>query len=82
MKDKKENKIEVGDRVKLLSMPGSCVDYYGYKLTVGNVYEVLDFDGSNVITTSDQPGQRASYNRERVEKVDAPDMTSAQMGYL
>ncbi len=40
-----------------------------YPLTVGNVYRVMGFDGSNVITTTDEPGREASYWRGRVERV-------------
>lgn len=58
----------LGDQVRLLSKPDGCQSAE-YPLTVGNIYQVLDFRGSNVVTTTDNPGETANYWRGRVERV-------------
>lgn len=57
-----------GDRVRLLSKPDGVHSQH-YPLTVGAEYEVVGFIGSNVQTTTDEPGLCADYWRGRVEKV-------------
>lgn len=58
--------IKRGDKVRLLEKPTGYTSQH-YPLTVGKVYRCEDFDGSNIITTTDEPGVTASYNRGRVE---------------
>jgi hypothetical protein len=53
-------KITAGASVKLISAPDGAMSKH-YPLTVGNTYEVKGFEGSNVITTTDEPGRAASY---------------------
>ena len=57
-----------GDKVRLLTKPEGH-DSQHIPLTVGNAYTILDFDDSNVITTTDDPNIEGSYWRGRVEKV-------------
>lgn len=58
-----------GDLVILVEKPDGYTSRH-YPLTVGATYEVLDFDGSNVVTTTDVPGETARYWRGRVKKKD------------
>jgi hypothetical protein len=68
MKDAKNNELNVGDVVKLIEMPTGH-DSKHYPLTIGNLYTIKAFDGSNIITNTDDPKWHlCSYNRERVEK--------------
>ncbi len=53
-------KIRTGASVKLISAPDGVMSKH-YPLTVGKTYEVRGFEGSNVITTTDEPGHMASY---------------------
>lgn len=53
-------KIKVGASVKLISAPNGVTSKH-YPLTVGKTYEVKAFEGSNVITTTDEPGHMASF---------------------
>lgn len=57
-----------GDSVRLITKPDGYTSQH-LPLTVGNIYTVHDFDGSNVITTTDDPGAEGHYWRGRVEKV-------------
>lgn len=61
--------VRQGCIVRLLSKPDGCASR-DYPLTVGNTYSVLGFDGSNVITTTDEPGRTAAYWRGRVERIE------------
>jgi hypothetical protein len=61
-------RLQPGDKVKLLSLPTGCTSKE-YALTVGALYEVLYLDGSNVVTTTDIPGETGGYWRGRVEKI-------------
>lgn len=76
LRDKNGDILHVGDMVTLLEKPCGYVTRY-CKLTVGNRYVVKDFEGSNVITTTDEPDGKASYNRQRVERV-----VTIQLKYL
>lgn len=57
-----------GDTVRLLTKPDGH-DSRHLPLTIGKTYTIIDFDGSNVITTTDDPHREGSYWRGRVEKV-------------
>jgi hypothetical protein len=57
-----------GDKVRLQSKPDGQLSQH-YSLTVGGIYEVMGYRGSNVQTTTDVPGERADYWHGRVEKV-------------
>lgn len=59
--------ISPGDDVKLNEKPDGCLSKH-YPLTVGRIYQCLGFMGSNIITTTDEPGESASYYRGRVSK--------------
>lgn len=59
--------LKRGDSVRLVSKPDGRASK-DYPLTVGQVYEVKGFMGSNVETTCDEPGRTVSYWRGRVEK--------------
>lgn len=61
--------VRQGCTVRLISLPDGC-ESRQYPLTVGNNYHVLGFEGSNVITDTDEPGRTAAYWRGRVERVD------------
>jgi len=68
MTDVNGDKLYVGCVVKLLEKPCGYVTK-DYKLTVDNNYIVIGFEGSNVITTTDEPDINCSYNRQRVERL-------------
>lgn len=57
--------IKRGDDVILIEKPDGHTSRH-YALTVGKTYRCLDFDGSNIITTTDEPGETANYGRSRV----------------
>lgn len=59
--------IRQGCTVRLLTLPDGGLAK-GYPLTVGNTYRVLGFECGNVITTTDEPGRTAVYQRGRVER--------------
>lgn len=63
------NPIRQGCSVRLLSLPTGCTAKH-YPLTLGHTYRVLGFDGSNVVTTTDEPGCTASYWRGRIERIE------------
>ena len=64
--DETSGSIGEGDAVRLLELPERCLRQDAYvNLTIGNVYSVLYLDGSNVVTTTDVPGEEASYWRGR-----------------
>jgi hypothetical protein len=63
-----EEKLERGDRVRLLSLPTGYMSGE-LPLTVGNIYIVHYLNGSNVCTTSDDPEIDGDFNIGRVEKV-------------
>lgn len=58
--------IQHGDSVRLKEKPTGYTAR-DYALTEGQVYVCQGFMGSNIITTTDIPGETASYHRERVE---------------
>jgi hypothetical protein len=58
--------IGKGDTVVLKEKPNGYTSR-DYALTVGQTYTCLGFMGSNIITTTDVPGETASYHRGRVE---------------
>lgn len=61
--------LSPGDSVRLITKPtGQATQHL--PLTIGNIYKILYFDGSNVVTTTDEPEQSGSYWRGRVEKVE------------
>ncbi len=60
--------LKKGQKVRLLTKPDGCSSKF-YSLTVGNIYELLYYDGSNVVTTIDIAGEDAHYWRGRVEAV-------------
>lgn len=60
--------LKRGDAVVLNELPTGYFSSLA-PLTVGNTYDVVDFDGNNVITTTDVPGETSSYHRSRVTKV-------------
>lgn len=62
------DKIKPGDLVRLLTRPEGCSTQH-LPLTVGSIYEVHYLDGSNVVTSTDVPGETGSYWRGRVETV-------------
>lgn len=58
--------IQEGDKVILKEKPNGYASKH-YALTKGNTYICLGFMGSNIVTTTDVPGDSASYHWERVE---------------
>jgi len=58
--------IKLGVDVVLLTKPDGCMSRH-YPLTAGKTYRVLDLNGSNVVTTTDVPGETANYWRGRVK---------------
>jgi hypothetical protein len=60
--------IAIGDQVKLVEKPDGCLARQ-HALTVGNTYECLGFMGSNIVTTTDDPSEPASYHIGRVRSV-------------
>jgi len=58
--------IQHGDSVRLKEKPTGYTTR-DYALTVGQTYVCQGFMGSNIITTTDNPGETASYHRDRVE---------------
>ena len=50
-------------------MPTGCTSSK-LPLTVGNTYKFLFYDGSNVVTTTDEAGLNGHYSRDRVEPID------------
>ncbi len=69
VKDRKSNAaLHEGDHVRLLSKPTGYTSSE-LPLTIGNTYIVRYLDGSNVCTSTDQPGLDGHYSRSRVEKV-------------
>ena len=61
--------LKPGDRVRLIEKPtGQTAS--SLPLTVGNVYIVRYVDGSNVCTSTDQPGLDGHYWRGGVVKVE------------
>jgi hypothetical protein len=56
------------DTVRLITKPNGYTSQH-LPLTVGNVYTIRDIDGSNVVTTTDDPNIEGHYWRGRVEKV-------------
>lgn len=58
--------IKVGDDVVLREKPTGYLSKH-YPLTVGNTYKCLGFMGSNIVTTTDNPGEDAAYYHGRVE---------------
>lgn len=61
------SEIRPGDDVKLNEKPDGCLSKH-YALTEGHIYQCLGFMGSNIVTTTDEPGESASYYRGRVSK--------------
>lgn len=61
------NSLQPGDFVRLISKPEGCYSQH-LPLTVGSVYQIKYFDGSNVVTTTDLPGETGSYWNGRIEK--------------
>lgn len=59
--------FNIGDKVILTQLPERYYRGEYCPLTLGRIYIVVSLDGSNVITTSDDPGITQSYNYERVE---------------
>lgn len=57
--------IQRGDKVVLREKPDGCTSQH-YPLTVGATYVCKDFMGSNIVTTTDVPGETASYHIGRV----------------
>jgi len=55
-----------GCPVTLLEMPDGHTSK-DYPLTVGNTYEFVDWSGSNIVITTDVPGETASIHYSRVE---------------
>jgi hypothetical protein len=60
--------FKVGESVRLLQKPTGYTGKYA-PLTVGEVYTIVAFEGSNVVTTTDQEDMTASYNRDRIGKI-------------
>jgi hypothetical protein len=60
--------MKAGDKVELLSKPTGYTTQH-LPLTVGNTYEVIRLEGSNVVTTTDDKDINGSYNRERVRPI-------------
>jgi hypothetical protein len=60
--------IAIRDHVKLVEKPDGGLARL-LALTVGNTYECLGFMGSNIVTTTDVPGETASYHIGRVTPV-------------
>lgn len=58
--------IKNGDPVRLLEKPNGRAARE-YPLTVGRIYQCKGHMGSNIITTTDVPGETASYHQGRVE---------------
>lgn len=59
--------LRPGDQVRLVSKPTGHSSQH-LPLTVGRTYDFKHFDGSNVVTSTDEPDETASYWRGRVEK--------------
>jgi hypothetical protein len=57
--------IKVGDLVRLDKKPDGCLASQ-HALTVGNICQCRGFMGSNIVTTTDEPGETASYHIGRV----------------
>ena len=68
MWDSQGVKVRVGDKVRLVEMPGN-VTIFDYKLTVGLVYKVISLHDGRIETTTDVEGESAFYNPCRVEKI-------------
>lgn len=68
MLEAKHQSIKRGDMVRLISKPDGHLSQH-CSLTVGNLYKVEGFMGTNIITDSDVPGETASYWLGRVEKI-------------
>lgn len=62
-----QDTLRCGDFVRLLTKPIGCTTKH-LPLTVGNIYRILYFDGSNVVTTTDVLNIEGSYWRGWVEK--------------
>lgn len=60
--------IKIRDPVILLEKPNGHSAQH-HKLTVGKIYKCLGFMGSNIVTTTDEPGETASYHIGRVISV-------------
>lgn len=58
--------MKAGDEIELLSKPTGYLTQH-LPLTVGNIYRVIRLEGSNVVTTTDDPDIEGSYNRDRVK---------------
>lgn len=63
-----QGELLCGDSVRLVSKPNGQTTQH-LPLTIGKTYKILHFDGSNVVTTTDDPELSASYWRGRVEKI-------------
>lgn len=61
-------RLEKNQKVRLVSMPDGQYSK-DLPLTVGNIYEFLHYDGSNVVTTTDKEGVDGHYWQGRVEPV-------------
>lgn len=57
-----------GQQVRLLTMPNGCTAGK-LPLTVGNTYTFHHYDGSNVVTTTDEVGLDGHYWHGHVEAV-------------
>lgn len=57
-----------GQQVRLLTKPEGYTSQH-LPLTAGNTYVFLRYDGSNVVTTTDVPGETGSYWQGRVEPI-------------
>ena len=68
MLDAHNKPMQRGDSIRLITKPDGC-ESTCYPLTVGGVYQVVDFMGSNVVTTTDVPNETADYWRGRVLKI-------------
>lgn len=58
--------LKRGCPVTLLEKP-TGYDSQHYPLTVGNTYEFLEWSGSNVLITTDAPGETASIHYSRIQ---------------
>ena len=58
--------LKRGCSVTLLEKPNGKESQH-YPLTVGNVYEFLEWSGSNVIITTDVPRETASVHYSRIQ---------------
>lgn len=61
------SKPALNERVVLTQFPDGCSSS-GYAVTVGCAYEVLDFNGSCLVTTTDVPGETAHIWRGRFNR--------------